>query len=145
MYFSSSLVWSPLHISVLNIHQSLSTKHCPVIDFFHLESLTVYSICSFWQLTGIWGVVPHPLRSQKPLDVWPWKFYQNSSSVRRHEIRKKFERTWLVCKLQTKIPKNQIFRKAYFRHSNITKFCRIVTIDVRNNPQNFRSIFQNNL
>ena len=38
------------------------------------------------------------------------------------------------CKLQTKIPKSPIFRNATSRHANLTKFCRIVTIDVRNKP-----------
>ena len=36
-----------------------------------------------------------------------------------------------VCNLQTKILKNLIFGNATSRHPNFTKFCRIVTIDVR--------------
>ena len=108
-----------------------------------LFSLTVNSICSFWQHTSIWPVIPSPLRSKKPLDVWPWNFYQMSSSFRSHENRKDFDITWLVCKLQTKIPKISISRNATSRHANFTKFCRIVTIDViETNPENSRSISQ---
>ena len=58
------------------------------------QDLTVNSICSFWQWTSIWGVVPPPLRSQKLLNVWPWNFYQISSSVKRHEIKKNFWHNW---------------------------------------------------
>ena len=45
-------------------------------------------------------------------------------------IKKKIDLTCPVCKLQTKIPKNTIFRNAIFRHAIFTKFCRIVTIDL---------------
>ena len=48
--------------------------------------------------------------------------------------KKKFEITGPVCKLQTKIPKIPIFRNATSRRANFMKFCRIVTIDVRNKP-----------
>ena len=41
-------------------------------------------------------------------------------------------------KLQTKIPKNLIFGNAISRHTNFTKFYRIVTIDVRNKPYKFQ-------
>ena len=53
--------------------------------------LTINSICSFWQCNSIWGggTTP-PLRSRKPLDVWPWNFYQMSSPMGRHEIQKDF-------------------------------------------------------
>ena len=61
-----------------------------------------------------------------------------SSLMRRQEIRKKYAITLLVCKLQTKIPKNPIFRNATSRHANFMKFCRIVTIDVRNKPWKFQ-------
>ena len=44
-----------------------------------------------------------------------------------------FDITWLVCKLQTKL----FFRNAFSRHANFTKFCRIVTIDVRNKSWKF--------
>ena len=108
------------------------------VSDFQLLLLTINSICSFWQWTGIWGVVPPSLRSRKPLDIWSWNFCQMSSSVRRHEIRNFFDITWLVCKLQTKIPKNPIFRNATSRNANFTKFCRIVTIDVRNKPWQFQ-------
>ena len=45
-----------------------------------------------------------------------------------------FDATGPVCKLQTKILKNTIFANTTFRHANFTKFYRIVTIDVRNEP-----------
>ena len=64
------------------------------------------------------------------MNVWPWNVYQMSISARRHEIRKKFDITWLVCKLQNEIPKNPIFRNATSRYAIFTKFCRIINIDV---------------
>ena len=45
-----------------------------------------------------------------------------------------FDITGPVCKLQTKIPKIPNFGNATSRHANFTKFCRIVHIDVRNDP-----------
>ena len=73
-----------------NVSRKVGTKH--ILESQKWPStppypLTVNSICSFWQLNSIWGWVVPPLRSRKPLDVWPWNFYQTSSSVRRHEIR----------------------------------------------------------
>ena len=52
--------------------------------------------------------------------------------------KKIFDITGPVCKLQTKIPKIPIFRNATSRHANFMKFCRIVTIDVRNKPWKFQ-------
>ena len=43
-----------------------------------------------------------------------------------------FDITWLVCKLQTKIPKNPIFRNATSSHANFTKFGSIINIYVAN-------------
>ena len=100
--------------------------------------LTVNGICLFWQLHGIWGMVPPPMRSQELQKLWPWNFYQILVSTRRHEIKKIFDRTCLVCKLQTKIPKDPIFGNATSRHANLTKFCRIVAIDVRNESWKFQ-------
>ena len=45
-----------------------------------------------------------------------------------------FDMSGLVCALQTKIPKTSIFGNATSRHAHFTKFCRIVIIDVRNEP-----------
>ena len=42
-----------------------------------------------------------------------------------------------VCKLQIKILKISIFGNAIFRRANLTKFCRIVTIDVKNKTWKF--------
>ena len=53
--------------------------------------LTVNSICSFWQLTGIWGMWKTiPLRSLELLAVWSWNFYLMSSTIGRHEFQKIF-------------------------------------------------------
>ena len=41
------------------------------------------------------------------------------------------KKTCLVCNLQTKILKTPIFGNAPSRHANVTRFCRIITIDVR--------------
>ena len=51
----------------------------------------------------------------------------------RNQI-KNVDITGPVCKLQIKIPKIPIFRNATSRHANFTKFCMIVTIDVRIKP-----------
>ena len=53
-------------------------------------------------------------------------------------MKKEFDIIGPVCKLQTKFPKTPIFGNATSRHANCTKFCRIVTIDVRNKPLNFQ-------
>ena len=50
-----------------------------------------------------------------------------------------FHITGPVCKLQTKIPKNPIFENATSRHAKFTKFYKIVTIDVKNEPWKFKS------
>ena len=42
--------------------------------------------------------------------------------------------SWLVFKSQTKILKNLIFRNTTSSHANFTTFCRILNIDLRNNP-----------
>ena len=84
------------------------------------------------------GVVPPPLRSQELQKVWPWNFYQMLVFIRRHEIKKFFDITGPVCKLQTKIPKIPIFGNATSRHANLTKFCRNINIDVRNKPWKFQ-------
>ena len=46
---------------------------------FGMSRLTVNSICFFDSL-----LASSILRSRKPLNVWPWNFYQMSSLVRRH-------------------------------------------------------------
>ena len=50
-----------------------------------------------------------------------------------------FDITLLVCKLQTKIPKNPIFRNITSWHANFEKFCRIVNIDIKNWSRKFES------
>ena len=90
--------------------------------------LTVNGICLFWQLNGIWGVIPPPPQRSKELQkVCPWNFYQILLSIRRHEITKIFSICGLVCKLQNKIT---IFENATSRHANFAKLCRIVHIDI---------------
>ena len=44
----------------------------------------------------------------------------------------------LACRLQTKIPRISIFGNATSRHDNLTKFCRNINIDVRNEPWKFQ-------
>ena len=63
-------------------------------------------------------------------------FYQMLLFIRRHEIF--FYTTGPFSKLQTKIPKISIFENAFSRHANLTQFCRIVHIDVRNTPWQFQ-------
>ena len=63
------------------------------------------------------------------------KFYQMLVPLWRHKSKHFFDITGLVCKVQTKILKNPIIGNATSRHAKCTKFCRIVTIDVRNEPR----------
>ena len=37
-----------------------------------------------------------------------------------------------VCKLQTKIQRNPVFRNATSRCANLAKLCRIINIDIKN-------------
>ena len=105
-----------------------------VSDFRSLL-LTINSICSFWQLTGIWG--GGTTKISETTERMTMKFLPDVKQGGT-KSKKNFDITWLVCKLQTKIPKNPIFRNATSRHANFTKFCRIVTIDVRNKPWKFQ-------
>ena len=105
-----------------------------------VQQFTVNSICSFWQLTSIWGEGgtnhPYDLKNHWTYDHEILTRCQADWGSTKSE--KIFDITWLVCKLQTKIPKNPIFRNETSRHTNFTKFCRIVTIDVRNEPWKFQ-------
>ena len=79
------------------------------------------------------------------------KFLPDVGIHKEARNQKKIDITGPVCKLQTKILKNPNFGNATSMHANFTKFCRIVTIDVRMNSENSRSIskrlaiLQNNL
>ena len=107
-------------------------------------TLTVNSICSFWQLTGIWDgrAETPPLRSWELLDVWPWNFYQMSSTIGRHEIQNNFDITHLICKLQVRKFKKRLdcllSGNETYEHVSFTKFCRIINIDVKNQPWKFQ-------
>ena len=62
------------------------------------------------------------------------KFLPDAGTHWRYKI-KKIDLTGPVCKEQNKIP---IFINATSSHANFMKFCRIVTIDVRNIPWKFQ-------
>ena len=55
-----------------------------------------------------------------------------------------FDITHLVCNLwvsKVKKRSNSLFSgNATYRHASFTKFCRIINIDVKINPENFKSI-----
>ena len=65
------------------------------------------------------------------------KFLPHVGTHKEVQIRKIFDISDLICKLQTKIPKIPIFGNAISRHANFTNFCRIVHIDVRNKSWKF--------
>ena len=79
------------------------------------------------------GATPPPEIS-KTTKSMTRKFLPHVGTHAEAQNQKKIDRTGLVCKLQTKIPKTPIFRNATSRHANFTKFCKNVTIDVRNKP-----------
>ena len=62
------------------------------------------------------------------------KFLPDVGIYKKAQNQKNFDITGPVCKLKTKIPKIPIIGNVTSRHANFTKFCRIVTIDVRNKP-----------
>ena len=100
-----------------------------VSDFRSLL-LTINSICSFWQLTGIWG--GGTTKISETTERMTMKFLPDVKLSKEARNQIFFDITRLVYKLQTKIPKIPIFRNATSRHANFTKLCRIVNIDIRN-------------
>ena len=60
------------------------------------------------------------------------KFLPQVSIHKEAQIKKFFDITGLVCKLQNKILKISIFGNATSRHANFMKFGRIINVDVRN-------------
>ena len=89
---------------------------------------------------GIWGRWVHPPpKISGTTKGMTMKFLPDVGIHKEARNQKKnFDLTGPVCKLQTKILKNTIFGNATFGHANFTKFCRIVTIDVRNKPWKFQ-------
>ena len=66
--------------------------------------------------------------------VMTMKFLPDVSIYKEAQNQKMFyEITFPVCELQTEIKKT-ILENATSRLAYLTKFCRIVTIDVRNEP-----------
>ena len=129
---SSEVVWVLAHLRTFALAE-LERKWKPV----EYDALTVNVISLFRQFNDIWRGWKHPIRSRELQKIWLWNLYQMLVSIRRHKI-KKIKITGLICKVQTKIPKNPIFRNATSRHANFTKFCKIVTIDLRNKPWKFQ-------
>ena len=86
--------------------------------------------------SGGWLHLPWDLRNYKRYDheICTRCWY----SLGGTKSKKVFDITGPVCKLQTKIPKMPIFRNATSRHPNFTKYCRIVTIDVKSKPWKFQ-------
>ena len=76
------------------------------------------------------------LRSRKPLDVWPWNFYQMSSSVRRHEIRRKL---WQNPESR----KTRLLEMQLLGMLTSQNFAGLSLLTSEINTVNFRSISQN--
>ena len=113
-------------------------SHFPVILLFNCCLITVNMIriifWKFWQCNSIWGVVPSPPKISETTGPMTMKLLPDVKLNEEARNQKKIDITWLVCKLQSEIPNNPIFRDATSRHANFTKFYRIVTTDVRNKP-----------
>ena len=128
---------SELYVSFSRSTRTKSSLHNPGTIFLSDKHLWFGKLFALhWRLIASAlfdsAIASGVVRSWKLLHLWPWNFYHMSSSV--HKVRKFFGITWLVCKLQTKILKNLIFWNATSRRANFTKFCKVVTIDVRNKP-----------
>ena len=93
-------------------------------------SLTVYGICLFWQLNGIWGDRKKTLRSRKLEKVWLWIFDHMFMPIWRHKIKNK------LTDLARSVNYRQKFQKSRFLEMQLidmlTIFCRIVNINVKN-------------
>ena len=68
------------------------------------------------------------------------EFLPNVKLVGEARNQKKIDITNLVFKLQTKIPKNAIFRKATSRHANSTKFWKIINLDVCGHIHQYQNV-----
>ena len=103
---------------------------CQLISISKSDTL-LPDICLYWQLNGIWGISG----TTKGMAI---NFYQMLVSIRRHKIKKNVDTTGQVCKLQTKVPKNQSIKNAISWHTNFTNLCRIATNDIKNEPWKFQ-------
>ena len=82
--------------------------------------------------SGGWGW-KHPPEISKTTKGMSMKFLPDvGTHIEAQNQKNVFDISGLVCKLQTKVPKFPIFGNANSRHVNFTKFCRIVTIDIKN-------------
>ena len=72
---------------------------------------------------------PEISKTEKDMTI---KFSLDFVTYMEVQNQQKFDIDGPVCKLQTKILKEPIFGNASSRHANFTRFCRTITIDVRN-------------
>ena len=70
-------------------------------------------------LSGGWK--QHPPEISKTTKGMTMKFLPDSGTYKEAQ-NQRFDKSGLVCKLQTKIPKISKFGNATSRHTNITKF-----------------------
>ena len=80
------------------------------------------------------GGVPPPPKISGTTKGMTMKFLPDVGIYNEARNKKKIDMNCPACKLQTKIPKIRIFGNATSRHTNLTKFCRNINIDVRNKP-----------
>ena len=109
--------------------------------FTHLVTFSECAGTVFLTVNSIWGGGTTPLRSRKPLDIWPWNFYQMSNSVRRHEIRKKIwhNLTGLVS-YRPKSRKTRFLEMQLLGMLTSRNFAGLSLLTSEINPENFRSI-----
>ena len=75
----------------------------------------------------------HPPKISKTTKAITMKFLPRVGNYKKAQNRNFiFDLSVLVFRLQTKIPKIPILGNVFSRHANVTKFCRIVHIEVKN-------------
>ena len=121
---------------------SFEVNHCNIMNLYPWQRLKVIVICSFGQLTGIWGgggkqtILPKISGTAGHMTMNLFIRYQLPEGGMKSK--KVFDITHPVCKLwvcKIKVRLNSLFSgKSTSRHASFTKFCMIINTDVRNYP-----------
>ena len=157
-------VYTPINLEVFFLDILATARR--LNNLYGLETLYVQSqnryihmIVTFWPICDVVATKVQPnsdfeMTSQirrvptgyccRPYDLGNyWNFYQMSSNIGRHKIKKQFNITHLVCKLWiSKVQKrqNRLFSgNAKSGYANLTKFCRIINIDIKNQHWKFQT------
>ena len=113
--------------------------------------LTVSSNCFFWQLPGIRGWWYHPRKISKTTGRMTMTFLPDIRLNEEARNQKKINITWLVCKLQTKIPKKRFLAMQLLGMLTSLNFAGLSILMSEIDPENFRpissrlDILQNNI